>query len=51
MWCYVKLKGRWQSKEITARWNMGMERMVSYNEGIEKCSRKRYCKILVHHQA
>ena len=34
IWRYVKLKGKQQSKEMTARQNMGTERMVRYSEMI-----------------
>ena len=34
MWRYVKVKGRWQSKEIMTRQSIGKERMVSYIEMI-----------------
>ena len=36
---YVKLKGRRQSKEITARQSMGMERTVSYSEMVRSNER------------
>ena len=32
MWQYIKVKGRWQSKEIMARQSIGKERTVSYSE-------------------